>query len=92
MADSNEEMLFNNEYCARVRAARERKGWTAEQMATALGIPADRYRKYEVRSPMPLYLVERLCIIADEDIFYMVTGKRRPPGVKYPAAEQKKAS
>jgi transcriptional regulator with XRE-family HTH domain len=50
MAESNEERQFNEALIARTKAWREEKGWTAEQMAVALGIPADRYRKYETRT------------------------------------------
>lgn len=92
MADSNDEAMFNTAYCARVRAARDHRGWTAEQMATALGIPPDRYRKYEVRSPLPLYLVERFCIITGEELTYMVTGKRRIAVTRSDTATRKKAS
>lgn len=75
MAESSEELQFNQAYSARVRALRLERGWTADQMATALGVPAERYRKYEVRSPMPLYLVERFALIVGRDVHYVVTGK-----------------
>jgi DNA-binding XRE family transcriptional regulator len=80
MTDANDELLFNQSYCARIRDLRTQRGWTAEQMATALGVPPDRYRKYEVRSPMPIYLVERFALIVGQDVHYVVTGKteRRP--------------
>jgi transcriptional regulator with XRE-family HTH domain len=58
-----------------VREAREARGWTQAQMALALGIPAERYRKYETRSPLPLYLVERFALITGRDVVYLVTGK-----------------
>jgi len=82
MADSNDELLFNNAYCERVKAARLARGWTAEQMATVLAIPPDRYRKYEVRSPLPAYLVERFCLAADIELYYLMTGKK--PGISAP--------
>ncbi len=75
MSDSSDEMLFNNAYCQRVRDLRVARGWSAEQMATALGIPPDRYRKYETRSPMPAYLVERFGLIVDRDVQFVLTGK-----------------
>lgn len=75
MTDADDEMLFNQAYCARLRALRTQRGWTAEQMATALGVPPDRYRKYEVRSPMPPYLIERFALIVGQDVHYLVTGK-----------------
>ncbi|MGL5362629.1 MAG: helix-turn-helix domain-containing protein [Bosea sp. (in: a-proteobacteria)] len=75
MTTASEELLFNQAYSARIRELRLERGWTADQMATALGVPADRYRKYEVRSPMPLYLVERFALIVARDVSYVVTGK-----------------
>jgi len=68
---------FNAELCARVKALRVGRGWTATEMATALDVPPDRYRKYENRSPLPLYLVERLALIVGQDIEFVVTGKHR---------------
>jgi len=66
---------FNAEYCQRVRALREARGFSQEQMADALGIPADRYRKYEGRSPLPAYLIPRFALIVGRDIEFVVTGR-----------------
>lgn len=79
------EAEFNDALCARVRKLRDERGWTQEQMATALGLPYDRYRKYEYRSPLPMYLVEQFASIVGRDVEYVVTGKsaarRRGPPV-----------
>lgn len=75
MVINNEEALFNDALCARVHRLRNERGWTAQQMATALGVPADRYRKYEYRSPLPHYLLERFALIVGRDIEYVLTGK-----------------
>lgn len=69
------EASFNEAYCLRVKTLREKRGFTAEKMAIALGIPADRYRKYEVRSPMPAYLIEQFSIIAETNIEFVLTGR-----------------
>jgi transcriptional regulator with XRE-family HTH domain len=69
------ESAFIAALCRRVRTLRTRRGWTAAQMATALGIPAERYRKYETRSPLPSYLMERFCLIVDCDLDFLLTGK-----------------
>jgi hypothetical protein len=71
----NRELEFNEKLCARVHRLRNERGWTADQMATALGIPADRYRKYEYRSPMPHYLLEQFATIVGRDIEYLLLGK-----------------
>jgi len=72
----NEEAEFNERLCARVHRLRNERGWSAAQMATALGIPPDRYRKYEYRSPLPHYLIERFALIVGRDIEYVLTGNR----------------
>lgn len=77
MVVSNEERLFNEALCARVKYLRNGRGVTAEEMAKALGVPAERYRKYEARSPLPQYLIERFSIIVGRDIEYVLTGNIR---------------
>lgn len=81
MSPENEQMIFENSLCERVRALRDGKGWTAEQMAIALGIPPDRYRKYENRSPLPQWLIPKFAQITDRSIEYVLTGKDRRPTV-----------
>ena len=78
MAVWTPEQEYNEAYIARVKRLREDRGWTSEQMATALGVPAERYRKYEYRTPMPHYLVERFATITDRDVSYVLTGKVGP--------------
>ena len=75
MAIWTREQEFNENYIARTKRLREERGWTSEQMATALGVPPDRYRKYEYRSLLPHYLVEQFATIVDRDIAYVLTGK-----------------
>lgn len=69
------EQEFNETFIARVKRLREERGWTAEQMATALGIPAERYRKYEYRTPLPHYLIEPFALQVDRDVAFMLTGR-----------------
>lgn len=73
------EQEFNEAYIARIKRLREERGWTSEQMATALGVPPDRYRKYEYRSLLPHYLIEQFAQIVDRDVAYIVTGKSASP-------------
>ena len=77
MATDNEELLFNNSLCARVKKWREEKGITAAEMALALGVPAERYRKYETRSPIPAYLMHKFCIICDASLDNLLLGTPR---------------
>lgn len=49
-------------FCARVAELRARRGFTQHQMAESLGIPLERYKKYENRTPLPHMLVHRFCL------------------------------
>jgi hypothetical protein len=60
-------------------------------MATALGVPAERYRKYEYRSPLPHYLIERFALIVGRDIEFILTGKLTPARIAKPESRQKQA-
>lgn len=73
----SEEFLFNNSLCERTKRFREETGMTAAQMADLLHVPADRYRKYERRSPLPAYLMERFCTAVGCDLEHLVIGKQR---------------
>lgn len=75
MAILPDEARFNDELCARVARLRAEREWTQEQMATALGVPKERYKKYETRSPLPVYLIPRFAQIMDCSIEYVMTGK-----------------
>jgi hypothetical protein len=70
-----EERTFNDAYIRRIKTLREALGWTQEEMATALGVPLDRYKKYETRSPLPPYLVERFALIVRREPCFVLTGK-----------------
>ena len=91
MVIDNEEARFNDALCARVHRLRNERGWTAQQMATALGVPADRYRKYEYRSPLPHYLLERFALIVGRDIEYVLTGKIAPRTAQFSEERRKSA-
>lgn len=73
----SDEFIFNNAYCERVKRFRGETNMSAEEMAKLLGIPPDRYRKYETRSPMPVYLVPDFCRIVGCDLEHLILGKPR---------------
>lgn len=73
----SEELIFNNGYCERVKRFRDETGMSAADMAELLDIPAERYRKYENRSPMPAYLMAKFCRIVGCDLEHLVIGKPR---------------
>lgn len=76
MSDSDE-FIFNDGYCGRVKRFREETNMSAAEMADLLDIPADRYRKYETRSPLPVYLVPSFCRIVGCDLEHLILGKPR---------------
>jgi len=73
----SDEFIFNAAYCERVKRFRSETNMSAEEMANLLGIPADRFRKYETRSPMPVYLIPSFCRIVGCDLEHLILGKAR---------------
>lgn len=82
MPDKPAASAYNAELIARVKSLRESMRtadgarWTSEQMAKALDIPADRYRKYELRTPLPHELIERFALIVGVSVDFLVTGNK----------------
>ncbi len=77
MADTDAEFIAA--MLARTRALRIKRGFNKVQMAQALGIPYDNYRQYEKRSPLPHHLIPRFAAIVDEEISFVLTGRKSPP-------------
>jgi transcriptional regulator with XRE-family HTH domain len=67
-----------------VKALRQLKGVTSGQMAILLGVPAERYRKYESRTPMPHALIEQFALITGVAVEFLVTGRRVAGKGPYP--------
>lgn len=76
MAEQNEETAFDLAFRERVKALRIKRGWSAEKMATVLGVPAERYRKYEYRTNLPHYLIGRFAAATGESVEFVLTGLR----------------
>jgi transcriptional regulator with XRE-family HTH domain len=87
----NEEAAFNESFIARVHRLRNDKGWTAEQMAIALGIPPERYRKYEYRTPLPHYLLERFALQVGRDVEYVLLGRTSVARIDVAESRRKRA-
>lgn len=75
MAKDQAERDFNAAYKDRVKRLRKARFDSAEEMAKLLGIPDDRYKKYETRSMLPLYLVEKFAIAVGQDPLFVLFGK-----------------
>jgi transcriptional regulator with XRE-family HTH domain len=87
----NEEAAFNEALIARTHRLRNERGWTAEQMATALGVPAERYRKYEYRTPLPHYLLERFALQVGRDVEYLLFGRTSVARIDIAESRRKRA-
>lgn len=74
MAQENGWSRYKREFTARIRRLRKEKGWTQAQMATALGVSTEAYRKYEGRTPLPHALLERFALVTERTVHYLVTG------------------
>lgn len=68
----------------RTKALRESRGMTSADMATALDIPVDRYRKYESRTPIPHAMIERFALIVGVSPEFVLTGRRITGKGPYP--------
>ncbi len=68
---------YNRLFVARTRQAREYAGMTRAEVATMLGIKAPTYHKYENRTPLPHYLIERFCVLVRCNVEWLVTGQGR---------------
>lgn len=75
MTEWPDEARFNDQLCARVQRLRLERDWTQAQVATAIGVPVERYKKYESRSPLPPYLIARFALVMDRSISYILTGR-----------------
>ena len=78
MSADDTEREWNAAFCARVGDLRRERFRSAEQMATALNLPVERYRKYETRTPLPPYLHERFALIVGVSVHYLLTGQNEP--------------
>lgn len=91
MVAPSEQQEFEQQLRERLARLRNERRWSQQQMATALAIPFERYKKYETRSVLPLYLVPRLALMVDRSIAYVLTGReeaQRQPGYRLPEAAE----
>jgi transcriptional regulator with XRE-family HTH domain len=62
---------WKSKFCRRTAELRDARGWTQQQMADALAIPLERYKKYETRTPLPHLLLVRFALIAGVELAEM---------------------
>lgn len=75
MNDAPTASRYDAAFRERLIAIRESLKWTQADMAQALGISLDRYKKYEIRSKFPPYLYEKLALVTHRELYYIVTGR-----------------
>lgn len=63
---------FNGALARRLKDLRGKR--TQAEMAAALDLPTERYKKYETRSPLPAYLVPRLAKVTGHSMAYVIAG------------------
>lgn len=69
------EKAYHDAFRQRLKALRQELGWSQPQMATALGMPLENYKKYEGRSKFPPHFYERLSLVGRKSIEFIVTGR-----------------
>ena len=70
------EAAFNTAFGARLAEAREDRGLTQRQIASALNVGYHAYKKYEYgHREFPLYLLRDLSTIIDKSISWLLTGR-----------------
>lgn len=85
MAESDEKNEYEQEFIARVKAARIATGKKQWQVAELMGIKQDQYKHYEVGRLIPHHLIGRFCLIASVEPSWLLTG-RGPKGLSPPHA------
>lgn len=68
---------FEAEFKARTKEAREAKGLTQVQMATALGMDQGKYKQYETRSMLPHEYIGQFLLITGRSYEWLFTGRAR---------------
>ncbi len=59
----------------RLQQTREELHWTQDQMATALGVNLDTYKKWELRGRFPIHFIEKLSLVTHRPIDYWIAGR-----------------
>lgn len=83
MAESDAKAEYEQEFIARVKAARIATGKKQWQVAELMGIKQDQYKHYEVLTGkgrvIPHHLINRFCLICSIDPNWLITGKGAKP-------------
>lgn len=76
MVDStHSERAFHEAFRERLKLIRKELGWSQTDMAEALGIPFENYKKYEQRSKFPPHLFGQLARVTHKPLEFILTGR-----------------
>lgn len=83
MSESDAKDQYEQEFIARVKAARIATGKKQWQVAELMGIKQDQYKHYEVTTGkgrvIPHHLIGRFCLVCSIDPNWLITGKGPKP-------------
>jgi transcriptional regulator with XRE-family HTH domain len=71
------ESAYYAAFRARLKDLRTGLGYSQSEMAEALGVSLDRYKKYEIRDRFPAHLLNKLALDTNSPLEYVVTGHIR---------------
>lgn len=78
--DKAPDRAYYEAFRQRLKSIREDLDWSQAEMASALGIPLDNYKKYEIRSKFPAHLIEKFALVTHRNVEFIVIG--RGPNVR----------
>lgn len=73
--------MRRREIIQRTRAARRALQLKRTQVAHALDVPLDEYRRYERDLVLPRQIMSRFCEVTHISPCYLLTGEHPPPGI-----------
>jgi len=79
MTEKQKQVRYEGQFQARVELARTAANYDRPGMAKALGVPLDRYTRYESRHMMPLYLIPKFCKLTSVAVSWLITGVTELP-------------
>jgi transcriptional regulator with XRE-family HTH domain len=75
--DPTTERAYHQAFRDRLKRLRDDLGYSQSQMAEALGVSLQNYKKYEIRSKFPAHMLNKLALITHRPLKFIVTGQGR---------------
>lgn len=69
------ERAFHDAFRLRLKQIRIELAWSQADMAAALGVPLENYKKYERRSKFPPHLIAQLARVTHRPLEFILTGR-----------------